>query len=1124
MDAGLRTRQQVFGSFVTICLVVVYAAHVQAQPTPSGEQAAENSAPRDVVIESDLEIFWLRGKSGELVPVADLTVEEYTRLRLLEKELIPLEAAPELYAFQGDIAFTGTAAAGEAQFTIQLNIRLRDRDDAEAQPWVRVPLRLNKTILMPGGKHVGTGDFFVSYEKQGDGYVAWLRAAPNSVHAITLSVKMPVVRVAGRKRVAMLTPSRPTQIQLEVPGEDLDVTTNNLEENILQTKKLGDGKTRISVENVGGPLEITWRERIRTAPVLVTKATTSATINGQKIDYDTNLRVQSRGAPIRSFDVRLPANAFLMPEPTPGVTVEVVSNSQRTGRLVRVTREDGKEEATLEVRLKAFSIASDKVLAGQSELAGFAVVDAVIQTGELDLAVVGDWTVDWFPGSYVRQVPVSEPNRLRGTVASFEYDKQPYSLKVEVRPRESRIRVAPTYSLYVEPTQIRLVGNLKYSASGARIREIQLQAAGWQIDRVLPADLIAPAISLTETSPLSIPLAPNGKPIADDFEIRIEAHQPIAPDDKSFHVVLPRTVNGVASPAAVVVYPADNIDLRLRGEEIKGLIAESAPPGLELSATQQPPIYYVEEPSEAEAAFAGEFEVRSRVVAANVDNTLKFSADSLAIEQRFDLAISYEPLRQIRFNLPEALVSSDEIQFFEVLTEGEAAANGGARERSLPVLGMMPTEATGVAEVTVDLLEERIKDCSITARYYLPFVPHATGEALPVQLIRVAEEPAITVGTSKLRLLATEEVELDLVGDDWDALIDDLLDASSREQLFQSSGDAAGVSVLARLVETPQLGATVLEKFWLQSFLSRVVRQDRASFQFRTNAERIQVRLPAGATLLDVAVQGLKLADATPSPEGLLEIELDPLVDRDAYTVELWYVFSAKDVPVARLAVTPPTLVGVPHARRIYWQLVLPRHEHLVLPPTSLTPEYAWRWSAYHWGRQSNRQQADLETALNTSRQESPPAEAVNEYLFTSVGPILPVEFVTASRASLTLVFSLTVLTTGLCLIYFRWPRHPASLLLLGVLVVSAGFAFPEPTILCAQAAVLGIAFVILAQLLHRNVSRRRSFATPGGGSSISMVDSKDGFVVQVVPEGNSHTTTTLAPASYQVPIVESKP
>jgi hypothetical protein len=1139
MDAGLRMRHQVFSCLVTIWLVAVCAAQAQPPLTPETVPGGDPLPPREVVIESNIKILWLQSPSGELVPAADLTVAEYNKLILLRDNYISPNLVPTDFSFNDDIGFTGTANEVEARFKVTMNIRVRDNSDGESPSWIRIPLRLNQTILMPGAKHVGNGEFFVTYEKQGDGYVAWLRAAPNSSHLITLNIKLPVVRVGGKLRVSLLAPHQATQFKLEVPGTDLEVTTGNLVESILTTKKVDNQKTSISVENIGGRIEIAWREKNRTDPVLESTGTTLATINGQKIDYEINLRVHSFGAPIRTFDVRLPAFATWIPEPSPGVNVELVSKAGSKTGLLRVTRQDGKEQQLLEVRLRAF-IPPVKVLAGQTEVSGFEVIGAKRQTGSLDLAVVGNWTVDWFPGSYVRQVQVSESQRQNGVVARFEYDTQPFSLKVEVRKVESQIRVVPAYSLFVEETQLRLIGNLKYTASSARFRKLLIQADGWIIDRVLPADLIAETISLTENSPLTIPLVRNGKPIAEEFEIRIEMHWPISTNGRSFNVKLPRpvnvvaspaslsvfpadSVNVVASPATLAVFPADNIDLTLRSEEIKGLIAESLPPDLDDSKTGQPPLYYVEEPSDTGAVFAGDFEVRSRIVAANVANTMTFADRSLAIEHRFELDISYEPLRQIKFNIPEAAAPIDQIQFFELISEADATANGGLRERPLAVLDFMPADDQGIAEVTVDLLEDRIKTCSIVARYSLPITPGATGDSLPLKLIRVSVDPSITIGTSNLRLVATEEVEVELVSSGWDTLIDDLLDPSSRDQLFQISGGVDEVEIIVRLVKTPQLGATVLEKFWLQSYLSRSMRQDRACFQLRTNSERIQVQLPTGASLLGVAVQGLKHQTAEASNTGLVAIDLDPAESANTYTVEVWYWFSALDVPVARLTVEPPTLVGVQHARRIYWQLVLPRDEHLLIPPSTLTAEYVWRWNFNHWGRHSTRRQTDLEAIMNATRWESPPDQSINQYLFTSVGPIPPVEFITASRGALTLVLSLTVLVGGLCLIYFRWARHPASLLVGGVLVMSLGFAFPEPTILGAQAATMGIVFVLLARLLHGNASRRRAPAIATSGSSISMVDATDGLVTQGAPEANSHTTTTIAPAAYQVPIAESK-
>ncbi|MDP6719444.1 MAG: hypothetical protein QGF59_12375, partial [Pirellulaceae bacterium] len=232
MDAGLRMRHQVFSCLITIWLVVVCAAQAQTPPIPNSAAVGDTSSRPDAINESDLEIFWFKDKTtGELVPVS-ITLEELQELKLLKEQLIPRDPAPDVYVFQGDVGLTGTADEHVAQFTVKVNIRIRENSDSESLSWIRVPLRLNQTILMSDA-YVGPGELLVSYDKQGDGYVAWLRAAPNSDHAITLNIKLPVVRVAGKLRVSLLTPQRPTRLQLEVPGSDLDVTTNDSEVNIL---------------------------------------------------------------------------------------------------------------------------------------------------------------------------------------------------------------------------------------------------------------------------------------------------------------------------------------------------------------------------------------------------------------------------------------------------------------------------------------------------------------------------------------------------------------------------------------------------------------------------------------------------------------------------------------------------------------------------------------------------------------------------------------------------------------------------------------------------------------------------------------------------------------------------
>jgi hypothetical protein len=62
----------------------------------------------------------------------------------------------------------------------------------------------------------------------------------------------------------------------------------------------------------------------------------------------------------------------------------------------------------------------------------------------------------------------------------------------------------------------------------------------------------------------------------------------------------------------------------------------------------------------------------------------------------------------------------------------------------------------------------------------------------------------------------------------------------------------------------------------------------------------------------------------------------------------------------------------------------------------------------------------------------------------------------------------------GLLLIYVPASRHPATLLVLGLVLLAMGLIAPEPTLLLAQAASLGLALTLVAGLLGRSMSGRR--------------------------------------------------
>ena len=157
----------------------------------------------------------------------------------------------------------------------------------------------------------------------------------------------------------------------------------------------------------------------------------------------------------------------------------------------------------------------------------------------------------------------------------------------------------------------------------------------------------------------------------------------------------------------------------------------------------------------------------------------------------------------------------------------------------------------------------------------------------------------------------------------------------------------------------------------------------------------------------------------------------------------------------------------------MYWQLVLPTDEHLVANPAGFTGEFRWGWQGYFWGRQPLLDQAQLESWVGAAPRDPLP-ERANLYLFSTLGNVEQAEVHTAGRAWIVLWASGAALVAGLLLIYVPASRHPATLLVVGIALLAAGLIAPEPTLLLAQAASLGLVLTLLAGLLERVMTGRR--------------------------------------------------
>jgi hypothetical protein len=159
-------------------------------------------------------------------------------------------------------------------------------------------------------------------------------------------------------------------------------------------------------------------------------------------------------------------------------------------------------------------------------------------------------------------------------------------------------------------------------------------------------------------------------------------------------------------------------------------------------------------------------------------------------------------------------------------------------------------------------------------------------------------------------------------------------------------------------------------------------------------------------------------------------------------------------------------------SERLYWQVILPSSEHLISTPAGFTGEFAWKWDGF-WGRTALLDQEHLESWAEAAPRDALPEHA-NVYLFSAIGKVEAAELQTAGRTWIVLCASGAALVVGLLLIYVPVSRHPATLMVIAMALLAAGLIAPEPTLLLAQAACVGLALTLLAGLLERGVARRK--------------------------------------------------
>lgn len=1093
-----------------ICLSLARGLTAQ-EPAPSSDDprpVANPSAPSDVLAGEVLpKIFLLKDKDGNLQPMPGMGFEDFMEAWKQKQQLDQPVKLPS-YSVQ-KLAVGGTVSGSRAELLAEFTISVM------ADGWVGVPLRLNEAIVRQPVME-GEGEHVLDFDPQRDGYIVWIRSHGGQTHQVRLKLLVAVAQTGPESSLRLNLPrAAEANLQLRVPVERAEAKVS--EGCTLESARaLEGGSTELNVAGLGGQCEVSWHAAeaaVASVPtVLESSGALNVRINGRTIHTEAKLTVRSLGGEFDRFQVRLPPGADYVGTPPPGTSLVAIDASAARGKTYEVTL-NKKTAGPVEVPLATERVYNSSQSDAAMEFGGFEVLGAVRQSGTVAVKVEGNWQLVW--GDTNQATPVDDLEavfRRSDLTAGFEYFAQPFTLAARIVAQQSRVRVQPEYVLMVSGDEAQLTARLKYTVRGAKVRSLEIDLPGWEVDLVGPGNLVnVDAVATTQSSPLVVPLL---QATSGDLELTLEAHRKLADDKSSLLLELPRPRAETISPATVAVLPADNIELTVDPDRTVGLAGQTTRPQMKLPERLQDPLYF--RTAGLQSALACALRVHEQSITTSVSSQLEVDEQKTQVNQRIVVQIAYEPTDHVTLGIPKAL-RADRLT---VTLDGQRLSPAAPRDR--------PAETAELVPVRFPLPTSRIGRCELLVSYVVRYdkLSNRANTRVVVPLV-MPGEGQLTANDVSISPQAGVAISLPTDGS-W-----------NQEPRSETASDPGPLMLSARRAlsqvnlalssrKQPIENAPTVERAWVQTRLTGARRQDRAVFRLRTGEPRVQVVLPAG---IDVGLVELLLDGRRVAPDTVAGRDLTVSLNgapRGEHVIELTYPFAERQPP-GSLVLEAPKIKGATWIQDAYWQLLVPPDEHLLSAPDKYTREFHWQWSGVCWAREPSWSESELEEWSGAA----PPAEPVraaaemsdngvaprpltaagNAYLFSAVGSIEPLALQTASRARLVLWASLPILLCGLALIYFPALRHPAGIFALAILVLAAGLVDSEAALLLAQASTLGIGLAIVAALLARKSLRPAMVVTvPVRGSSKALIERGTTEIYHRAPSGSSPASTSTDP------------
>lgn len=801
---------------------------------------------------------------------------------------------------------------------------------------------------------------------------------------------------------------------------------------------------------------------------------------------------------------------------------------------------------------------------GFRDVATLEVINAVRHTGEVNVyAVDREWVVDTEPRNGLSHDAVPGVGDLGGTsVAGFTFSRQPSSLGVRSEKQPTRISIEPVVTLIATRTGVQMEGTYRVALSGSPATRLLVDVGDWEIESFTAEDNRGAGSIIRDYEEDAqvagrFTIFLNTEAIAgqSSFVLRVLGRQPLVTGDRQIVLAFPTLVDATVSPTTLLVRQEESLIMRPERAVLQPALATSIPEWYRSSDDIPPDAVYRGPITSAGEKVAFAVTVRPRTVSYRIRVEPRLNDRNIQVRSEIDLDIKHQSLREMLLLVPTILleesdlvVRTDDEEWIWTrsdigtdiesplaalpleFTEGKIGRLLIELEYQVPTRDRTDSGTSGVidqASGREDWAPQPTRlggDWNIEIPFVQPFVPRTPVPLdvgmwpiiSPAELLRAALDDQMQHRFIEVSVTHPINVDVQPSEESWDLLGIIERDGSLVSRFTTSQPHPEGILRFHARGGIARSGYQVsIQKCWIQTQLTNTDRQDRAVFSFRTDQREIHVDLPLGATLTRVALDNRAIvAPRVDEVDGRqrLHLRLSKLPDDstsetvrassqdDRYALELWYRFTERDPIRWPLRVDWPVLQDVSWVDRTYWQLVLPRTEHLAWIDDGFQTEQDWKFGPLFFERRSRMTQEELEEWMGVVPQADVATNG-NSYLFSSFGKVSAGQVGTIDRRTLLLVGCTFTFLVGVALVYLRALRSPIVLLALALVVAGTAMVQLELAVLVAQIAFIALIAVAAMMLI------RAAISTP-------LVSLRGEMVSEVSEAGSSVTRLAGAPVS----------